>query len=208
MNSLFKKVFFRKHVFVMSKDVYEPAEDTFLLARHLSVNEEERVLDMGTGCGLLAVLAAEKAREVVAVDINPHAIACAARNAELNGVATKVVVRLGDLFYAVKRHEKFDLILFNPPYLPVEPCEGDSWIEKAWAGGETGRMVIDRFIGNVANFLTENGRTLLVQSSLSNVNKTLTEFLQNNMSVKEVAEKKLAFERIALIEAKLHNVHA
>ncbi|UCH31439.1 MAG: methyltransferase [Candidatus Bathyarchaeota archaeon] len=203
MNSQFKKIFYGKHTFIVSKNVYEPAEDTFLLACHMFVNEEKKVLDMGTGCGILAILAAEKAREVIAVDINPFAVACAKRNAELNGVSTKVVVCLGDLFDAIKEPEKFDLILFNAPYLPVEPIKENGWIEKAWTGGKTGRIIIDRFIGKVANFLTENGRILLVQSSFSNVRKTLTEFLQHNMFAKEVAEKKLPFEKIVLIEARI-----
>lgn len=197
-----KKVFFGKYVFVVSGEVYEPAEDTFIIARDLSVSRGEKVLDMGTGCGILAVLAAEKASEVVTVDVNPHAVACAKKNAELNGVATKVETRLGDLFDAVEADEKFDLILFNAPYLPVERDEGKSWIEKAWVGGETGRTVIDRFINKASKYLTENGRILLVQSSLSNVEETLRRFSQHKLRATLVGEEKLAFEKIVLIEAR------
>lgn len=201
MSSHHKKVFFGRYVFAVFEEIYEPAEDTFLLARHLSVNNGEKVLDMGTGCGVLAVLAAEKASKVVAVDVNPYAVACAKKNAEFNGVAAKIETRLGDLFDAVEAGEKFDLILFNAPYLPVERCEG-SWIEKAWAGGKTGRTVINRFIGKVSRYLTENGRILLVQSSLSNVEETLKRFLKHKLHATIVSEEKLAFEKIVLIEAK------
>jgi len=198
-----KKVFFGKHVFIVSGEVYEPAEDTFLIARNLSVSRGEKVLDMGTGCGILAVLAAEKASEVVAVDVNPNAVDCANKNAELNGVAAKVETRLGNLFDAVEAGEKFDLILFNSPYLPVErDDEGKNWIEKAWAGGKMGRTVIDPFISKASRYLKENGRILLVQSSLSNVKETLGRFSQCKLYAAIVGEEKLAFEKIVLIEAR------
>lgn len=202
MNSQCKKVFFGKYVFEVSEEVYEPAEDTFLLARNLAVNESERVLDMGTGCGILAVLAAEKASSVVAVDVNPHAVVCAQKNAELNSVAAKVETRRGNLFATLKPEEKFDLILFNAPYLPVEPHEGKSWAEKAWAGGKTGRKVIDRFIDNAPKCLSGNGRVYLVQSSLSNIEETLRRFSHHEMHAAVVDEEKLAFEKIVLIEAR------
>lgn len=202
MNSQHKKVFFGKYVFAISKEVYEPAADTFLLAHNLSIHEDENVLDMGTGCGILGVLAAEKARRIVAVDINPHAVACAQENAVFNSVEAKVDVRLGDLFNAIRTDERFDLMLFNAPYLPVERWEGKSWIEKAWAGGECGRMVIDRFIDRASEYLTENGRILLVQSTLSNVDETLKRFLRHKLCTRIICIEDLDFEKIALIEAR------
>ena len=200
MNLSNKKVHFGKYAFTVAGDVYHPAEDTFLLARNLTVKEGERVLDMGTGCGILAVLAAEKASQVVAVDINPHAVACTQKNAELNGA--EIETRVGNLFEAVEVDEKFDLIVFNAPYLPVEFGEGKTWVGKAWAGGKTGRVVIDRFIDIVPRHLTGNGRILLVQSSLSNVERTLKRFSQASLHAVIVDEEKLDFERIVLVKAK------
>ncbi len=195
-----KRACFGKYVFEVCENVYEPAEDTFLLARNLSVKKGEKVLDMGTGCGILAVLAAEKAGQVVAVDVNPHAVACGTKNATFHGVETKVDVRLGNLFEAVRADERFDLILFNAPYLPVEQGEGESWVEKAWAGGKSGRAVIDRFIEGVQTFLAQNGRILLVQSTLSNVEETLKRFSQRELRAQIIDEEKSVFERIVLIE--------
>lgn len=202
MNSPGKSVFFGKYVFEVPPDVYEPAEDTFLLAKNLSAKDGASVLDMGAGCGILAVLAAEEASIVVAVDINPHAVACTRRNAEFNGVKTRIEVRLGDLFEAVGAEEKFDVILFNAPYLPVERDEGANWVEKAWAGGETGRAVIDKFIEQASNHLEVGGRILLVQSSLSNVEETLRRLRQHAPHAAVVDEEKLDFEKIVLVEAK------
>lgn len=202
-----KRVFFEDFVFVVPEQVYEPAEDTFLLARNLSTEENSAVLDIGTGCGILAVLAAERAGYVVAVDINPHAVACAKRNAELNGVAAKIETREGDLFEPIEPKELYDLIAFNAPYLPVGLDEGESWVEKAWCGGKDGRSVIDRFIIESSKHLTKNGRILLVQSSLSNIEGTLTLFAERALSATVIETEKVAFEEIALIQARCVNKH-
>jgi release factor glutamine methyltransferase len=197
-----KKLFIEGCVFFVDERVYEPAEDTFLLAENLKVEEKETVLDVGTGCGVLAVLAAKKAKKVVAIDINPYAIACAQKNAKMNGVEEKMEFRLGDLFQPIRSNETFSLIFFNAPYLPSEPYEARSWIGRAWAGGPSGRKVVDRFILGAPEFLTINGRILLVQSSLSDIDKTLERFDETGLKAKIVAEVKFPFESIVLIEAK------
>lgn len=202
MKSSRKKIFFSDYAFYISKDVYEPAEDTFLLAENLSVDENDVVLDMGTGCGILGILVAKKAREVVATDLNPHAVDCAKMNAKLNKVADKMDIRLGDLFQPVKRDERFSLVLFNAPYLPSDLDEEKTWIGRAWAGGSMGRKLIDRFISEAPQYLNKNGRIFLVQSSLSNVNVTLHKLTETGLNARILAEKKVMFETIVLIEAR------
>ena len=197
-----KKVHFKDHVFLVDKHVYEPAEDSFLLAEKMTVTEDDAVLDMGTGCGILAVLAAEKAKRVLAVDINPYAIECAIKNAEMNGARQRIGFRNVDLFHPIKPNESFSLILFNAPYLPSEPDEERSWIGKAWAGGPNGRKVIDRFVMDAPNFLAAGGKIQLVQSSLSDVNRTIQMFNERSLRAMVAAQVKVAFERIVLVEAK------
>lgn len=96
-----------------------------------------------------------------------------------------------------------DLILFNAPYLPVERDEGRSWIERAWSGGETGRTVVDQFIDAAPSYLTEKGLSIFVQSTLSDVEKTLAKFSGNGLDAEIIAEKKSLFESIILVEAAL-----
>ena len=80
MQSPVKRVDFGKYVFDIWENVYEPAEDSFLFAENLDVEKGSQVLDIGTGCGMLGILAAETATEVIAVDLNPYAVRCAKEN--------------------------------------------------------------------------------------------------------------------------------
>ena len=198
-----KKTYFGDHVFEVDEQVYEPAEDTFLIADKLDIKKSDIVLDVGTGCGLLAVLAAEKAKKVVAIDVNPHAIECANRNAQTNKVDKKIDFRQGNLFESIKENELFSLIIFNSPYLPSGSDEEESWIGRAWNGGQSGRQVIDQFITEVPNFLLTGGRILLVQSSLSDLNRTFKMFNETGLKTTVIGEVKFPFETIILVEAKI-----
>jgi len=198
-----KRVFYDDLAFQVPEDVYEPAEDTFLAADSLAqiVKENDTVLDIGTGCGILAIIAARKAKKVIATDVNLHAISCARLNAKINRVASKVEVRLGNLFQPIRKTERFDVVVFNAPYLPSSPCEQRTWIGRAWAGGPTGRQPIDRFIVEAPNYLKRKGKILLVQSSLANIDKTLKNFREADLQAQVIAEKKFAFETIVVIQA-------
>ena len=198
-----KRTRFGDFVFDLNDDVYEPAEDTFLFAKNLNVKDGELVLDVGTGCGMLGILAAKKADSVVAVDLNPFAIRCAKENSTLNGTRGKIYFVQASLFTALNPFICFDLILFNAPYLPSEEGELVSWIGRAWAGGVNGREVVDRFISEAPAHLKPDGRVLLMQSTLTGVKETLQKFSQQGLKARVKAEHKLPFfETLTLIEAK------
>lgn len=157
-----------------SRQVYSPEADTLLLlaAARAEVRPGDRVLEVGTGSGLIAAEIARITR-VVATDINPHAVLCA-------GKAGIDVVRT-DLFTGIKG--SFDLVLFNPPYLPTQPEERiDDWLEYALDGGKSGRAVIERFARNVGDVLAPGGRILLLISSLTGLSEVQERFAGRNYS--------------------------
>lgn len=175
--------------------VYEPAEDTFLLAENLAVKEGDFALDMGTGTGIIALLMARKARWVLGVDINPMAVDLARKNAELNKI-TNVEFRLSDLFERVDG--KFDIITFNAPYLPGEP---EKPIDLALVGGESGREVLDRFIDELPNYLKPGGVVQIVQSSITGIEETIKRLEKCGFRAGIAASSHVFFEDIVLINA-------
>lgn len=205
MQSANKKVLFANHIFYIYEDVYEPAEDSFLFVQNLEVNKGDTVLDMGTGSGILGIIAAAEEAKVVAVDLNPFAVHCAKKNATANDAQDKIFFVQGDLFAPLKVEEKFDSIFFNAPYLPTEPTEKFSWLACAWSGGTTGREIIDRFIQEAPKYLKKTGHILLMQSTLCSVDETMKRYEENGLKATVAAECALPFfETIVLIRAKIN----
>ncbi len=180
--------------------VYIPSDDTFLLAENLEIKEEQSVLEIGTGSGLVSMYASLLTDDVTATDINYNALELAEKNFKLNNINT-IKLEFGDLFEPVK-DKKFDVILFNTPYLPTDSDDiiNDD-LNYAFDGGLDGRKVIDRFINEVSNHLNDKGIVQIIQSSLSDNNRTLDMFDRNGF-VAEIAEsEKFFFEEIVLINA-------
>jgi release factor glutamine methyltransferase len=122
----------------------------------------DRVLDVGTGSGILAILAASKSVYVTAVDINPFAVKCARSNIELNNLSSRIRVIKSDLFKNVK--EKFDLIIFNPPFRWFEPR--DAW-EKSVADKDY--STLKRFFQEARYYLKSDGRILVGFGTLGDI---------------------------------------
>jgi len=107
--------------YILSENVFNPKcfYTSELMLANTKIKEGSIVLDMGTGSGILAIEAAKKASVVFAADISEEAIKIARKNAELNGVENIKFIQ-SDLFSSLP-HIKFDVILFNPPYLDLKP---------------------------------------------------------------------------------------
>lgn len=118
------------------------------------VHESDRVLDMGTGSGVNALLAASRAVDVLAVDINPHAVEAARRNAERNGVADRIEVRHSDVFSDVEG--EFDLIVFDPPFRWFAPRD-----QFEVAMTDTNYRAMTEFFRTAQQHLTPTGRMLI-----------------------------------------------
>jgi len=143
-------------VFRVPPGVQPPKAGSLLFCRTLGVRPGERVLEIGSGVGLAAVLAARAGASVVATDVLPEAVAAIRANALLNGVS--VDARLGDC-YAPVAGERFDVICTNPPQMPTPPGrERDDPAAAADNGGPDGWAILDRVIAGAPAHLRPGGR--------------------------------------------------
>ena len=150
------------------------------------------VLDLGTGSGIAAIAAARAgAGRVVAVDLNPAAVRCAAANVRRYGLADRVDVREGDLFAPVAR-ERFDRIISNPPEFrrtPRTPAEA------AYLGGPQYEW-LDRFAAGAAAHLTPGGGCLLVLGDAADVGTILAHLRAPGWRLREVAGRDIWVEML------------
>lgn len=173
----------------MSSNIYEPREDSFLLERNVEKYAKGKVLDMGTGTGILALAAAKnkKARSVTAADVNREAVLYVLDVCMNEGMPITVVQ--SDLFENIE--EKFDTIIFNPPYLP-----NDGSSDKALDGGKEGYEVIERFLTDAKNHLRSKGQILLLFSSLTDKKIVDAILKRENYKYKQLDSMKLDFEEL------------
>ena len=148
------------------------------------------VLDMGTGSGIGAVAAAQWAHRVVGVDINPAAVRCARINLLLHQVEDRVEIRQGDLFAPVEG-ERFDRVLFNPPYFSGVP---QSPLEHAFLGSD----VAQRFAGGLRDHLRPGGYALVLLSSNGDAAAFLDAFHAAGFSAEQMAERRLVGETLVI----------
>ncbi|HUS74604.1 MAG TPA: HemK2/MTQ2 family protein methyltransferase [Methanothrix sp.] len=178
------------------EDVYQPAEDTYLLlaAALAEARPEDLSLEIGCGSGFVSSELATKVRRLIATDINPHAV----RASKARGIE---VIR-ADLFQGIKG--KFDLILFNPPYLPTQPEERTGqWIDYALDGGKSGRQTIDRFLTDLTGHLRPEGRALLLISSLTGLLQVQEAAAAAGLTVEQVAGERCFFEQLYVLRLRV-----
>ena len=179
-------------------NVYEPAEDSYLLADNLEIKEGMSVLEIGTGSGIVAMYASRLTDNICVSDINFDACELARKNFDDNSI-DNIEILFGDMFEPVG-DRKFDVILFNTPYLPTENCEViEDNLNYAFDGGLNGRKVIDIFLNEVKNHLNDGGIVQMVQSSLSGTNETLEKLDKLGFIAEIKASEHYFFEDIVLI---------
>ena len=182
---------------VSSPDVYQPKPASLFLAEIVTrlVQPGERVLEVGTGSGVIAIAIAKfvKSTRVTASDINPKAIETTRINATLNKVRIKTMI--GDLYHPFKRNS-FDVIVVHPPAVPYLP--GRTWgfskgMTVATNGGHDGSRLVVKSISEAVPYLKPNGRLLIGLPHWSDTGKAYEELLSCYASVSKIAEKDLIF---------------
>jgi release factor glutamine methyltransferase len=163
--------------------IYEPSEDSYLIGEELRKFHDISVLDMGTGSGYLAEIAMKNNCKVLAADINDKSIEICKQKG--------IPCVKSDLFSEIK--DKFDLIVFNPPYLPLDKDEPED-SKLITTGGKKGNEIIEEFLKNAKKYLNPSGKILLLFSSLSG--PVIFLFQKYNYKAKRLSEKKIFFEKL------------
>ncbi|MBW6442784.1 methyltransferase [Patescibacteria group bacterium] len=180
-------------------EIYSPEEDSYLMSNYLEKtlpelikkNLDLKFLEIGAGSGIIlnsAFNSGIKKENILGTDINLDAV----KTCKKEGFQCV----FSNLFDNIKG--KFDIITFNPPYLPLDRLEPkDSRI--ITTGGKKGDELIIKFLKQAKNYLRPGGVILLITSSLSNK----TNIKKFGYTLRELDSKKLFFEKITLWELKL-----
>ncbi|ETA67058.1 HemK-related putative methylase [Methanolobus tindarius DSM 2278] len=181
----------------LAEQVYEPAEDSYLLADTALdlVKDGMNVLEIGTGTGFVsAVLKANRTISLIATEISPIAAKCA----KSNGIE---VIRT-DMFCGLKGKKQFDIVIFNPPYLPTSNEEKvPGWLNYAFDGGLDGRKDVEPFMQQVGNYLKPQGFILMLISSLTGIDEVIEEMGKHSFKAEVIASEKCSFENLVVIMA-------
>lgn len=147
-----------------------------------------RVLDLGTGSGILAIYCASRGALASASDINPLALEACRMNAAKNNTA--VVTHLSDLFEGLE-DTTFDLILINPPYYPADP---DGMAQRAWfCGSDFGYY--HRLFGTGSMTRHPMPETLMVLGETAPIGEIMHIAGENSLDMEEVTSWRYAGER-------------
>jgi len=152
-------------------NVYEPAEDTFLLIDALEkdqnylLNLKPRLcLEVGGGSGIVLSFVKSilgNSAQYLSTDRNPEAVECIKETFLVNGGEVDVIKT--DLVSGIDKKKQVDVLIFNPPYVVTYNEEIDKdFVASTYAGGDCGRVVMNRFFPNVSSLLSENGVFYLV----------------------------------------------
>ncbi|MFP3162729.1 MAG: class I SAM-dependent methyltransferase [Acidianus hospitalis] len=174
----------------INDEVYEPAEDTELLLSIVKIKKGEKVVEIGSGSGILSIISAKMGGKVYSIDINPFASLATLCSSKLNNLDIDVINC--DMLTCL-RNITFDVGIFNPPYLPFE--EYDDWIKYSWSGGKSGSEVLVNFI----NIISAK-RLYILYSSLSNEDEILEAIRKRKMVINRKIEKTFGFERLIALE--------
>ena len=170
-------------------EIYQPAEDSYFfldfLEKYLQKHKVDSYLDMGTGSGILSKGASKfiDKKNILSADINSSAVKFL-KGEKFNAIKT-------NLFEKIKN--KYDLITFNAPYLPLDPREPKS-SQLATTGGKCGDEVSIKFLEQAGKFLNKDGKAFLLISSLTPMDKI------KKFNLKIVARKKIFMEELLILE--------
>ncbi|MEM0456523.1 MAG: methyltransferase [Nitrososphaerota archaeon] len=179
-------------------EVYLPSEDTFLLMDAIKdVPYVKKAVEVGSGSGLVSAMLTYKSDYVIATDIDLNSCYATLKRLRKHGQRTNTDVVCCNLLSPFREGSGFDLIVFNPPYLPDE-CLKDASV----FGGKHGVEISIEFLNQARHVLSRSGRVLLVVSSVSDLGKLWRAASRLKLDHKMLKSVRLFFEEISVVEFK------
>jgi release factor glutamine methyltransferase len=191
--------------FTVNPGVYQPSDDTYLLLESIALTKADSFLEIGCGAGLVTMAAAIQGATIVATDISMNAVKNTIQNLEINALSHHVSVFQSDLLTAVQANSGFDVIAFNPPYLPQDGYS--SSLDQATIGGPKGIEISERFLSQAVSHLNQGGRVYLVGSTLANITRLQSTMETIGLELRITASKKLFYEELHIFEGRLLKNH-
>lgn len=177
---------------VVSTGVFHPWNDSRPLVDKYHINPGDKVLDVCTGAGTIAIDAALKgAGSVVALDINPEAIRCAKENARRYGFESVIDARVSDMFSALKPGEMYDVITMNPPF--TKHSTSDFAERTVW---DEDLKVHRAFFKNVKKYLKKDGRVYISQAEFGAVEEMKEMAIEAGFVVRQIGKYEADEDRV------------
>ncbi|MEF8832509.1 MAG: HemK2/MTQ2 family protein methyltransferase [Candidatus Thermoplasmatota archaeon] len=169
--------------------VYAPSDDTYLLLSIIDVEGNEKVLEIGCGSGIVSLHCSARGCEVLSVDRDENALKNTKSNAEKNDL--NVSVRKSNLFSNITEGD-WDIIIFNPPYLPKDKFLSE---DDRWDGGERGDEIVVKFLERAKDYLKRDGKVFTCYSSLSPTER-IEEVIEERYEIDKIEQKDFFFETL------------
>jgi len=193
---------YEKYSLNLPKTCYLPSDDTFLLLDTLKKeitnnNKYNKALELGFGSGVISLYIYDFVNNIDCSDINLEVINYF-KEVKKKYNLEKINVIHSDLFENISN--KYDLIIFNPPYVPSEEINRKDTSCLATDGGTNGTKIINKFINNLNKVFKKESVCYLLISSLNNIKDVEKLCKENNFRVKIINRKKLFFEELIILK--------
>ena len=214
----------------LSKDflnVYEPSDDTFLLIDAIEFeldnlntqsyfNNLEKItsIELGCGNGLVSCCYLSKLKNLninkqinhYCIDINKDAINLTKNILSKYNFNNNTIIKESDLFNNIDKNKKFDIIIFNPPYVTTEGGEytralKEKDIYAAWAGGKKGSETINKFVQELNGRINNNTIIFLLLSKENDYNLIINNIKSKyNLNYELLMKKQFKNEKLAIFK--------
>jgi|AntAceMinimDraft_15_1070371.scaffolds.fasta_scaffold46089_2 HemK-related putative methylase len=200
------KLYYNNYVLDISKTIYYPSEDTYLLLDSIKedlliIKKDCVAMEVGCGNSILSLYLYDFVNDLYSVDVNSDVIDYL-KNIKKEYSLDKLKILKSDLFKNIPKDLLFDVIVFNPPYVCSKSLDLLN-LEKedlCTLGGINGSEIIFKFLKSLPNYLNKNGICYLLVSSQNDLKNIYKSIIMLNFKYSIINSKKLFFEELFVIK--------